>query len=356
MDLYDYIYVDIDKAVSLYSQLTGGVVEVREAVSEHSKNQDNKRKYDFRVFKHDAGGTEGSRDGLKETIKPYHSFLRELEDELERNHHMAVVNERINLRDVSDRKVLSEALCLKVTGRCVIEDYERIKAISKAYPSLVSLINKSIESSVKDTPEYIAALERIQELEAQAKSINDRNQKNRANQEIKAQRKQLGNLAKEVNLLDGVEPWILDGMKTWIDTFLPNITNLRVYPPVDDPTVHVFGHLKSECFTDSDSNSFHFTYGSMPSEEISMIGIVTSVPSEVEDDFDPLLEFGDGELTENESIERAFRGIFRGFDGFENMVRTVRYPRVLVYPVLVYRKSNPNKALQLTQTSCATEL
>lgn len=348
MDLYDYIYVDIEKAVSLYSQLTGGVVEIREAFSENTKNQDNKRKYDFKVFKHDAGGTSGSKDGLKETIKPYHSFLVELEDELTNNHHMAIADEHIDFRKAEDRTMLSEVLCMKVTGRAVIEDYERIKAISKAYPDLLSLINKSIENSVKDAPEYIEALERIRNLETEMKQISDRNQKSRVNLEIKNKKKELDRVAKEVNRIDGVDQWILDGMKMWIDTFLPNITNLRIYPPIDDPTVHVFGHLKQECFTDNDSNSFHFTYGSMPSEEITMIGIVTSVPPEEEDEFDPLHEFADKDLSDNESIEKAFRGVFRGFDGFEDMVRTVRYPRILVYPVLVYRKAKPNKTLQAT--------
>jgi len=50
MNLYDYIYVDLDKAISLYSQLTGGVVELREAHSEKGATADNKRNYDFKVL------------------------------------------------------------------------------------------------------------------------------------------------------------------------------------------------------------------------------------------------------------------------------------------------------------------
>lgn len=57
MNLYDYIYVDTEKLTSVYSQLTGGIVEARESVSETSQNIDNKRRYDFKIFKHDAGGT-----------------------------------------------------------------------------------------------------------------------------------------------------------------------------------------------------------------------------------------------------------------------------------------------------------
>ncbi|MCI5119129.1 MAG: hypothetical protein D3913_14545 [Candidatus Electrothrix sp. LOE1_4_5] len=39
-----------------------------------------------------------------------------------------------------------------------------------------------------------------------------------------------------------------------------------------------------------------------------------------------------------EAVERGFRSVFRGFEGFEQMVRTCRYPRVLVSPLLVYRQ------------------
>ncbi|MFT5104294.1 MAG: hypothetical protein ACI86C_001958, partial [Candidatus Latescibacterota bacterium] len=34
--------------------------------------------------------------------------------------------------------------------------------------------------------------------------------------------------------------------------------------------------------------------------------------------------------------------------GMEAMVRTSRYPRILVHPILVYRETSPNKALQRT--------
>jgi len=33
MPLYDYLYVDLPKVISLYSQITGGIVESRETTS-----------------------------------------------------------------------------------------------------------------------------------------------------------------------------------------------------------------------------------------------------------------------------------------------------------------------------------
>jgi len=118
--------------------------------------------------------------------------------------------------------------------------------------------------------------------------------------------------------------------------FLPKITNIRVYPFEDEHDEHLFGHLEASNFTVSDPTAFHFTYGSFPTEEFTILGIITSVPSHEEDKFSPLQEFEKDELEDYESVESGFRGMFRGFDGMEAMARTCRYPRVLVHPILVY--------------------
>ena len=61
MNLYDYLYVDLDKAISLYSQLTGGIVELRETQREKGATSDNKRNYDFKVF---------SKEGFEDLSAP----------------------------------------------------------------------------------------------------------------------------------------------------------------------------------------------------------------------------------------------------------------------------------------------
>ena len=143
-----------------------------------------------------------------------------------------------------------------------------------------------------------------------------------------------------------VDQWILDGLKTWVDAFLPGIINLRVYPSLNHPDEQFFGHLKRDCFEDSNLSSFHFTYGSMPTEPITLIGVVAAIPPECEDMFKPLEEFEQDELDDSEKVECAFRAVFRAFDGMEQMIRTCRFPRVLVQPLVVYRSVEPNLLLQ----------
>ena len=230
---------------------------------------------------------------------------------------------------------------MRVRGRAVVEDYERIKAIARAFPDVVALINKSAESNLNSSPEFVNLKEQIEEGERAAKSQKDRNVRAREIELVREAKRKLDTLVKSAVRIEPTDQWVLDGIRTWIDTFLSGIVNLRIYAAVDRPDEHIFGHLKPDCF-EEDARSFHFTYGSRPTEDITMIGIVTSVPDAVGDTFDPLVEFERSDLADFETVERAFRGVFRGFDGIEQMIRTCRFPRVLVHPLVVYRAVSPN--------------
>jgi len=349
MQLYDYIYVDLEKAISLYSQLTGGVVEVRESQIDSGRTAENKRKYDFKVFKHDAGGTSTDKESMKEVIKPYHSFLNELEQTLTDQNFVITLNQgtaQDSLRDEGFREMLKRSFAVKASGRCVIEDYERIKRISAAFPDVVKIINRSAQSSLKKSEEYQSMLRVIEEAEQETKRTKDRNQRGKANSLIKKSRKKLEQILENQENVEIPDQWILEGLRTWINTFLSGIVNLRMYPRGDLPDEQIFGHLKKECFCDEDLESLHFTYGSIPTAALTMLGVVASVPPRDEDGFDPLEEFARKGLSDAESVEKAFRGVFRGFDGFEQMIRTSRFPRVVVYPVLVYRTAEPNQLMR----------
>jgi hypothetical protein len=351
MNLNDFIYVDLSKVISLYSQLTGGVVEALERNSERSSSSDNKRSYDFRVFRHDAGGTDIDRHASRETVKPHHALLKELEAILEQEGYMADLTALglPSLRDAAFRSQLKKTFCVKVTGRAVIEDYARIKGIAEAFPEVVQLVNKSIESKILKSDNYREVQDQISAREIALKQIKDRNKRSEAESQLREAKRKLVELVADASRLKGVEQWILEGVSTWIDTFLPGIVNLRVYPVTERPDEHVFGHLKKDCFEDVSTNSFHFTYGSFPTEELTLIGIITSVPNEEGEQFKPLKEFERPDLGNSESVEQAFRGVFRGSDGMEQMIRTCRFPRVLVHPLVVYRSVAPNMTVRGTE-------
>lgn len=351
MPLYDFIYVDLEKVISIYSQMTGGVVEILERSTENSRSADNKRNYDFKVFKHLAGGTTNDRSAMKEVVKPHHALLAETEDALAANGYLVdLTNPAIakSFRDPVFRAQLKDTFCIKVRGRAVFEDYERMKSIAADFPAIVKLINKSGESSLLSSPEYVHLKSALDTAEKSIKSIKDRNERAREEQQISGMRDGLARLVATATKIGLVDQWVLDGMKTWIDAFLPGIVNFRVYPNLELPDEHVFGHLKKRCFEDAEFGSLHFTYGSFPTENLTMVGVVTSVPAEGGETFRPLAEFEKSDLADYESIENAFRSVFRGFDGMERMIRTSRFPRILVQPLTVYRGVVPNLSVEPT--------
>ena len=353
-ELYDYIYTDTDKVISVYSQLTGGVVELRETLSGNVTTQDKNWNLDVKVLKHDRGSESQDKKELKETVKPYHSIFSELEENLVKNGHLLDLSSDIyrdRIREPEFRDLLKRTFCVKVTGRCVIEDYERMKSIAEAFPKVAEFVNKGSESALKNS-EPIAELNRqIEQKKTEIAQIKDKNKRAQAKASLKTTTRKVDQLLAGIDRVGNIDQWILDGMKTWINTFLPGIVNLRVYPSNSHMDVQVFGHLKKKYFADPDSDPIHFTYGSMPTECITLVGIVTSVPMDGGDNFVPLQEFQNKELSDTESIENAFRGVFRGFDGMEQMIRTCRFPRILVYPLLVYRKASPNRKLQEVSNS-----
>ncbi|MFZ2268794.1 MAG: hypothetical protein WAV95_14560 [Azonexus sp.] len=345
MPLYDYLYVDLPKVISLYSQLTGGVLESRETTHEHARNSDNKRSYDFKVFRHDAGGTANDKSGSRELVKPHHAVLVELEHELAQQGYLfdlTAGSNNLSFRDPDLRQLLKNTLCIKVTGRAAIEDYERMKGVSKAFPEVTKFVNKSIESGIKESPAYKEIEGQLELLGVQLREEKDRNKRALAEANLRRRKAELAMIASSTSTVGAVENWILEGFRSWVDTFLPGIINLRIYPSVERPDEQVFGHLKREYFEDADTSSFHFTYGSLPTENVSLIGIVTAIPGESFDPFNPLAEFLREGLGNAESVEMGFRGLFRGFDGLEQLIRTCRFPRVLVQPVVVYRSVEPN--------------
>lgn len=342
MQIRDFLYVDTDKAISIYSQLTGGVVDVREHTSNTISNVDNKRHYDFKVFKHDTGGSSSSGDSQKAVIKPHHALLTELEDELQNSGHLLDLTDEHSSGSLSDpdfRSRLKNSFCIKAKGRAVIEDYERIKKISETFPEVTGFINRCIQ----ENSDLQLIKKQITDAEINVRSLQDRNLRAIKQAELKSLKNELETtmVSRQVGK---VEQWLLDGVTNWIDTYLPGIINIRIYPSPEDTAEHVFGSLKRQCVEVGDLNYLHYTYGSFPTEELTIMGIVTSVPDQGGEQFNPLAEFDKTDLKDFESIESGFRQLFRGFDGFEAMIRTAHYPRVLVYPIVVYREVSPNNS------------
>jgi len=353
-EVKDFIYLDMDKISSLYSQISGGIAQSFEVSSLSSENSKNIRNYDFKVFKHEAGGTGTESQGVKETRVSHHEVLNELERELFEQGYTAEIGVDVTeeaIESGSAINIFKNALCVKAEGNIVLEDYERITRIADNYEDITKFINHSVKSSLRESPELRDIFDNLDVMREDIKKMKNGQPKTKKKQELK---KVEEGLEKVINtkLVGAVDDWVIEGLKTWVRVFLPDIFNIRLYPFPEMPNFHVMSNVKREFFLDQDTESVHYLFGSKPTIRVTMLGVITSIPEMEDDEFDPMAEFDEEELelegNEHLSVESGFRGVFRGFDGLEEMIRTCRYPRIMVQPIAIYRAIKPNKALQRT--------
>ena len=125
MPLLDYLYVDLPKLMSLHAQIT-------------------------------AGGT-GSQAVAEPLTTANPSQLVALEAILAARGYVLDLTQgspNRSLRDPSLRGRLATALCVKVTGRAVIEDYQRIRKSIEALPDAVAFVNKRVQANVRNTDDF----------------------------------------------------------------------------------------------------------------------------------------------------------------------------------------------------------
>ncbi len=348
-EIRDFIYLDLEKVSSLFSQLSGGIVQTVEASSTTSANSKNLRNYDFKIFKHEAGGTGTSSQRLKETRVSHHEIYNDLEQKLFQNGYALTIGEDVTKEEILDGSAAQKfenTLCIKVSGNIVIEDYQRITRIAENYETVTRFINESILASLKESPELKDIFDRISKLEDEVKRMKNGPKKTLQKQELENQQQQIEEILLD-KLVGKVDEWIIEGFRTWVDVFLKDILNLRVYPFNNFPKFQVMSNLKRESFLEENTEVVHYLFGSKPTLKFTMLGVVTSVLREEEEPFNPMEEFYsdnlDEEGNEQQAFANGFRSVFRGFDGLEAMIRTCRYPRIMVQPVAVYRSIKAKK-------------
>lgn len=351
-EVKDFIYLDMNKVSSLYSQVSGGILQSYEVSSNSSENSKNLRNYNFKIFKHEAGGTGTESQGLKEVRVSHHEVYSELERELFKHGYIAEIGTDVTKEHVESgtaTETFESALCVKAEGHIVLEDYERITRIADNYEDVTGFINNSIKSSLKEAPELADFFDSIKTIKEDISKTKNGSPKNKKINELKELENALDTLIND-KLVGKVDEWVIEGLKTWVNVFLPNIFNVRLYPFSDLMNFHVMSNVKREFFLDDDTESVHFLFGSKPTIKVTMLGVITSIPKKDDESFDPMEEFDcedlDEEGNEHLSVESAFRGMFRGFDGLEAMIRTCRYPRIMLQPIAIYRAIKPNKALK----------
>lgn len=335
----DLLYLDFDKVSSIWSQIEGGLSERISTTKEEIK--DKRREGTIgasSLLGVKFSGMDAEKKSILESKILHHDLLNSLEERLSNFGLVVNLSEEVDDTESSAesiRSALQNKPYVIAEGWAVIEDYNRISRISERFNDVIKFITKGSLESLKELPEYA-------ELRQTIENEKDRNKKSKLKSELNAL---LNQLKKEKQSdLSPIDDWLIDGMKNWIDTFMPNRINLRIYPYEYCPSFQIICNLKRECFVDQDLEHILYGYGYRPNIMLSIFGLITSFPPKDGKLFDPMKEFEDESILTDETIfEKAFRGIFGGMDGMENFTRYSRYPNITIHPMAVFRELNNNQ-------------
>lgn len=336
----DLLYLDFDKAASIWSQFEEGLLERVSVTEDTGKDRAAGTKFGIPgIAEANLGVDYLQKRSTLQSKTLHHDVLNRIEQRLVTAKlvtDLSALEPRHQSSPEKIRAALGDRPYLRAEGWSVIEDYRRILAISSRFNEVVGFVAKAGQESAKKSPEYQQLQELIAEAKAAADRTTDRNQKALKRSELKEIQGRLEGMTKAQ--LETVDQWLIDGIRVWIETFMPSRINFRIYPFPDCPSFQVLCNLKRECFVDSDLEHLLYGYGNRPNVPLAVFGLITSLPPQGDLPFDPMSEFTQrAELSPQEIFESAFRGVFIGMEGLESFVRYSRYPNVTIHPIAVYR-------------------
>ncbi len=337
----EVLYFDFEKAVSIWSQVQWGLLKEVSFKSENDKNDSSEFGLGIpKIASMNIGVSDNEKRTIIETKILHHDLLNRIESELSENNLLVNINTKIQEQEKDAEKIregIGEIPYIKACGWSVFEDYQKFLGISIKFNEIAEFIYHCSINNLEKSPEYQDIQKKIVSKNADLKKAKDNQQKLAIKSEIKSIENSLS-LIKNTVPKNFVEDWILKGLDNWITTFMPKRMNFRVYPFESCPSFQLICNLKRNCFIDQDLEHLLYAYSDLPNIKLSVLGLITSIPSKDESNFDPLQEFQNNEKTKAMNIEEAYRNVFNAMREFENLVRYSRYPNITIYPIAIYRE------------------
>lgn len=357
--IHDLIYFDFEKASSIWSQFQWGQSQSITTTQDDSVEKNLKGSLGFQNY---LGGSaekgQSEKTSVIETKILHHDLLNRVEALLSHAGLVVDLSQRVDKEESSPeniRSVIGQKPYIRAVGWSVIEDYRRILSITEKLPEILDLISYLQLENIKKIPEFAQLEQQISEKRKEVNRIKDRNAKAVAKTKLDMLEKSLSEVTGQE--LSKIDPKLLDTLKLFINTFMPNRINFRVYPFVRCPSFQVLCNLKRECFVDQDLEHLLYGYGNRPNIQLSVFGLITSIPSQRGVPFDPLAEFqNEGNGNEQVKFEKGIRALFPTIDTFESFMRYSRYPNITIHPIAVYRDFSSIDETKIEATEIESEL
>ena len=275
----DLLYLDFAKAASIWSQFDDGLLERTSTTDDVGKDR--------------AAGAKVGIPGIAEANLGVDYLQKRSTLQSRTLHHdlLARVEARLveaglvtHLSEISNRESSAESIRSKIgdrpyvsaVGSSMLEDYRRMLGISERFNEIIEFLRRTAQATAKQNPQYVEMSRGLAELKAQLPSIGDRNLRAVAKDKIKKLDEQLEQATQPK--ISGIDDWLLQGVRSWISTFMATRINFRIYPFPECPSFQILCNLKRECFVDDDLEHLLYGYGTRPNVPLGVFGLITSMP------------------------------------------------------------------------------
>lgn len=337
------MYFDFNKAISLLSQLEGGIITEIEEQFEKSRDERNIRNYDLKLFKPQFGGKKTEKKSTLENKVLHHAIYKRIVKQLRKKNLIININDNISTEEIDNGKSyekIKNKFSIYCNGWSYIEDYQKLLLTLDNFNPLIDFISKCYLSGLENNEDFIEMQKEIEEQKKQVEKLQGK-KKIIAEKQIEQIEKQIRDMTKNLSGIERLPDWFINGLKIFMDTFIANRINIRIYPFYKKTEFHVIANLKKKWFVDTDLENILFAYGTRPNIKLSIFGLITSLPSNEEKMIDPLSQYEyymkKKKLDSDINFEKSFRKVFVAMEEFEKFVRFSRYPNITIYPIAVFR-------------------
>lgn len=316
----DFLYLDIDRLYSLYSQVFEGIVEQIVHSFENSLGHSDNQKGAFLSGSSiEAQVAEVSR--RTESRFLYDDMYNRLESKLSSGIVDGNSVFKSNVRDL-----LVSAPLIKVSGKAEIEDYERLKVFIGKF----NRIGEAIAYAQRSSGEMQSA---IADAERQIETEKDRNKKAKMKEQLKSH-SDVRKIAKAAGLQQDEKT--LENLSLFIELFYPDGLDISISPS-EGPDGCAFRAPITKRWLRVLPEMIRTLYGNYAEAHWTLVGQVTYIPGDHPPSSDDLTL--DADVDENNpSMRDPFRNMFRTARVFDRMfLESKNRTEIVISPLAIYR-------------------
>jgi hypothetical protein len=321
----DFIYVDVERVYSLYSQLFKGIVD--RIVDSLEGSEDSTKSQRGPVLQ--GSVVESSVSELQRRTE-VRVMYDEIYNRLENRISEGVIDQRI-VDKASLQEILSKTPYIKATGPAEIEDMQRMLMFMKDFNEMGVALAQCMIASLDDS-----AVE--ENVEAQLAHIKDRNERAKAKAKAKKQgdrKRRAQELAKTMNLQQ--DPDVLAALNLFAERFGADTLDITITPETGMAECAVRARADRRWLR-LQPDSIRALYGVYSQTPWTVFGHVTYLPG----DSGPKPVGANPAATqssETPSMRDPYRGMFHATGAFEKMFfESHSRFELIVHPLAIYRE------------------